>query len=104
MAEVCILRRARPTAAQRAYLERGLDQPGGKLPLFDEEGQRYANRTIRSCVDQGWAETWFDNPIKPDWLVCRLTDLGFAVLGRSAEDGGLASEPYSRHRITLPNV
>ena len=101
MAEVCLIRRGRPTAAQRAYLKRGLDQPGGKLPLFDEQGQRYPTRTIRSCIDQGWAETWFDNPIKPDWLVCRLTDLGFAVLGQS-EDGTPAVEPYSRQRITLP--
>jgi hypothetical protein len=26
---------ARPTEAQRRYLERGLNEPGGKLPLFD---------------------------------------------------------------------
>lgn len=70
---------ARPTPAQRAYLRRGLDQPGGKLPLFDERGQRYAARTIRSCVARGWAEPWFDNPTKPDWLVCRLTPAGRAV-------------------------
>jgi hypothetical protein len=29
----------RPTAPQRRYLERGLDQPGGKLPLFDRDGR-----------------------------------------------------------------
>jgi hypothetical protein len=67
---------ARPTAAQRAWLRCGLDQPGGKLPLFDERGQRVNERTIRSCVEQGWAEPWFDNPIKPDWQVCKLTDEG----------------------------
>lgn len=67
---------ARPTAAQRAWLRSGLDQPGGKLPLFDERGQRVNERTIRSCVEQGWAEPWFDNPIKPDWQVCKLTDEG----------------------------
>ncbi|MBI3513846.1 MAG: hypothetical protein HY060_07275, partial [Proteobacteria bacterium] len=33
-------------------------------------------RTIRSCIDQGWAEPWFTNPLKPDWLVCKLTDAG----------------------------
>ena len=66
----------RPTAAQRAWLRSGLDQPGGKLPLFDERGQRVNERTIRSCVEQGWAEPWFDNPIKPDWQVCKLTDEG----------------------------
>jgi hypothetical protein len=67
---------ARPTPAQRAWLQLGLDQPGGKLPLFDERGQRVNERTIRSCIEQGWAAPWFENPIKPDWLVCKLTDDG----------------------------
>ena len=69
-------RRLRPTAPQLAWLRRGLDQAGGKLPLFDLYGQRYDSRTIRSCIDQGWAEPWFNNPTKPDWLVCRLTEAG----------------------------
>ena len=69
-------KRARPTDSQRAWLARGLGQPGGKLPLFDEEGQHYPARTVRSCIDQGWAEPWFRNPLKPDWLVCKLTEAG----------------------------
>jgi len=69
-------RRLRPTVTQLAWLRRGLDQTGGKLPLFDHYGQRYDHRTIESCVEHGWAEPWFKNPIKPDWMVCRLTDLG----------------------------
>jgi hypothetical protein len=64
------------SAAQRAWLARGLDQPGGKLPLFDRDGKRVSDRTVKSCIRQGWARPWFDNPIKPDWLVCRLTDEG----------------------------
>jgi hypothetical protein len=67
---------ARPSGPQRAWLRRGLEQPGGKLPLFDRNGRRISERTIRSCIEQGWAEPWFDNPIKPDWLVCKLTDTG----------------------------
>ena len=67
---------ARPSKIQIAYLRRGLREPGGKLPLFDESGQRYSTRTVRSCIDQGWAEPWFRNPLKPDWLVCKLTDKG----------------------------
>lgn len=70
----------RPTAAQRRYLERGLDQPGGKLPLFDREGQEIDSRTVRVCIKQGWAEPWFANPLKPDWLVCKLTMAGRAAL------------------------
>ena len=77
MTDVAIrVKRARPTKTQRAYLARGLDQPGGKLPLFDHHGQRYSERTIRSCMEQGWAEAWFENQIKPDWTVCKLTASG----------------------------
>ena len=68
-----------PTAVERTYLRRGLDQPGGKLPLFDRYGQRYPESLIQVCLDRGWAEPWFRNPTKPDWLVCRLTPEGRAV-------------------------
>ncbi|MDP6345901.1 MAG: hypothetical protein QF578_12355 [Alphaproteobacteria bacterium] len=71
---------AKPSTAQRRYLVRGVAQPGGKLPLFDEDGQEIDARTIRSCIKAGWAEPWFANPLKPDWLVCRLTDQGRAAL------------------------
>lgn len=70
---------ARATPAQLDWLRRGLGQPGGKLPLFDRDGQRMHPRTIRSCMDRGWAEPWFDNPLKPDWLVCKLTAAGRRV-------------------------
>jgi hypothetical protein len=69
-----------PTEAQIAWLKRGLNQPGGKLPLFDEWGQKVSERTIRSCIDHGWAEPWFSNPLKPDWLVCKLTQAGRKLL------------------------
>jgi hypothetical protein len=74
---------ARPSTAQRRWLERGLEQAGGKLPLFDEEGRDIDPRTIKSCIRNGWAEPWIANPIKPDWLVCRLTPAGRSLL---AED------------------
>jgi hypothetical protein len=67
---------ARPTATQQAWLRRGLDQPGGKLPLFDREGKAYSPRTIQSCLAQGWAKPWAANPIKPDWMICKLTTAG----------------------------
>ncbi len=69
-------RAPRPTAVQKSWLRRGLDQAGGKLPLFDGNGKRVGERTVRACIEQGWAEPWFNNPIKPDWLVCKLTDAG----------------------------
>jgi hypothetical protein len=69
-----------PTNVQIKWLQRGLDQAGGKLPLFDSDGQKISSRTINSCLKKGWAEPWFNNPIKPDWLVCRLTQAGRKAL------------------------
>jgi hypothetical protein len=71
----------RPTEAQRRYLERGMTQPGGKLPLFDRDGREVPKRTVESCLAHGWAAPWAQNPIKPDWLVCRLTEAGYRALG-----------------------
>ena len=68
------------TKAQKLYLSRGLQEPGGKLPLFDADGQRISDRTVRACMRRGWAAPWYRNPLKPDWLVCRLTDAGRAAL------------------------
>ena len=84
----------RPSGAQRRYLERGLDQPGGKLPLFDREGRQVPLKTVQACIEHGWAEPWTRNPIKPDWLVCRLTAAGYEVLGRTVpqRDDGSAQE------------
>lgn len=69
----------KPTDAQLRYLRRGLRQAGGKLPLFDEHGQLISSHTISSCIRAGWAEPWFENPIKPDWLICKLTREGRAL-------------------------
>jgi hypothetical protein len=78
------VRAVRPSAVQRAWLTRGLDQPGGKLPLFDRNGQRVSPKTVRACLANGWAEPWFANPLKPDWLVCKLTSAGRAAVSAGA--------------------
>ncbi len=65
-----------PRKGELLYLCMGLNQPGYKLPLFDDSGQRIHSAIIQSCVDCGWAEPWFANPLAPDWLVCRLTVAG----------------------------
>jgi hypothetical protein len=65
-----------PTLAELFYLRRGLNQPGGKLPLFDLDGQDVVEAIVRRCLERGWAEPWFNNPLKPDWLVCKLTPIG----------------------------
>lgn len=65
-----------PSLPELFYLRRGLDQPGGKLPLFDLDGQKLEAAIVRRCLARGWAEPWFHNPLKPDWLVCKLTEAG----------------------------
>jgi hypothetical protein len=71
----------RPSEAQVRYLTRGLSEPGGKLPLFDRDGREIPKKTIDACIAHGWAEPWIANPMKPDWLVCRLTPAGYRALG-----------------------
>ena len=70
------VREAEPSLPELFYLRRGLAQPGGKLPLFDLDGQTIAPEVVQGCLDRGWAEPWFNNPLKPDWLVCKLTEAG----------------------------
>lgn len=65
-----------PALSELLYLRRGLSQAGGKLPLFDLDGQDVDATVVHRCVERGWAEPWFNNPLKPDWLVCKLTDAG----------------------------
>ena len=72
---------ARPTEPQRRFLERGLTQPGGKLPLFDSDGRQVPRKTVEACISHGWAEPWTANPIKPEWLVCKLTSAGYRMFG-----------------------
>ena len=70
----------RLSSAQRKWLERGLTQPGGKLPLFDSDGRKVSPQVVKKCVEAGWAEPWFANQLKPDWLVCKLTAAGKQAL------------------------
>lgn len=80
-----------PSPHQLRWLCRGWGQPGGKLPLFDENGQKVSRSTVEACLKAGWAEPWQRNPIKPDWLVCRLTPAGRVfiarILGEEGEPG-----------------
>lgn len=69
------------SSKERDYLTMGVFQPGGKLPLFDNNGQEIQASIIKSCVKKGLAERWFANPLKPDWLVCRLTEKGRNAVG-----------------------
>ena len=68
----------RPTPVQLEWLRRGLDRPGGNLPLYDTYGQRVSDRTMKSCVAHGWAATR-DEAMR-DWQLCQLTSAGREVL------------------------
>ena len=46
-----------PALSELLYLRRGLAQAGGKLPLFDLDGQDVDAAIVRRCVDRGWADT-----------------------------------------------
>jgi hypothetical protein len=90
---------AAPSAAQLTYLRAGLDQPGGKLPLFDPAGAAIPAALIRACIAKGWAERWFHNPMAPDWLVCRLTPRG----AKAAREGqAQRRQSTSRNTGALP--
>jgi hypothetical protein len=71
-----VSKQTRLSMAQKKWLCRGLTQPGGKLPLFDENGKKVNPQVVRKCVEEGWAEPWFANQLKPDWLICKLTESG----------------------------
>jgi len=77
----------RPVELQITWLKRGLTQAGGKLPLFDRYGQKVDGQTVAACIAKGWAEPWFDNPLKPDWMVCKLTRRGRRVAASGGERG-----------------
>ncbi len=81
-----------------SYLRRGLNQPGGKLPLFDLDGQEFEASIVRHCIERGWAEPWFSNPLKPDWLVCKLTASGRTAVEQALD---LTMSPGTSHRMTL---
>lgn len=68
-----------PNGKQLAWLRRGIMAPGHKLPLFDRYGRHVSKQLIMACLRHKWAEPWFSNPLKPDWLVCRLTAEGLAL-------------------------
>lgn len=76
---------ASPTDEQRRWLSLGLQQPGGKLPLYNEKGQRIAVELITACVEAGWAAPWAINPTRSDNQICRITDAGRLALQKDKE-------------------
>lgn len=65
---------------QRRWLRVGLDQPGGKLPLYDDYGNRISQSLIDSCLLNGWVEAWAGRPSGAPVRICRLTESGVSAL------------------------
>lgn len=91
------------SVTQYDWLRRGMAQPAGKLPLFDLDGAKIPARLILSCLKAGWAEPWFSNPIKADWLVCKLTDLGQQQV-HHYEQKCDSSRPETRKQVLKQNI
>src|SRR4029450_5101333 len=81
----------RPTDAQRHWLERGARQPGGKLPLFDEWGQRGHEGVVRSCIAHGWAAP----------RVHHLAHAGLAALHAHRPGAAVGGSALSRSLLIL---
>lgn len=73
------------TDEQRRWLSLGLQQPGGKLPLYDEKGNRIPAELISACIQAGWAEPWVINPDGSASKVCRITESGKLALQKDKE-------------------
>lgn len=83
---------------QRRWLTVGSQQPGGKLPLYDEKGVRISAELIKLALECGWAEPWANNPIHHDNLICRITESGRQAL---LKDKGVIRVDFSVwHRDT----
>lgn len=68
-----------------AWLYTGATNREGRLALFDDTGQRIDKTIQQIAISQGWAEGWFANPMRPDWMVCRLTPSGRRFLAENAK-------------------
>jgi len=101
MSEFRVTRKSVPSPVQRAWLRRGLEQPGGKLPLFDDYGKQIDPRTVQACIEQGWAEPWFANPTKRDWLVCKLTAAGRQAAAKPAARPGRIHVMHESEKTTV---
>jgi hypothetical protein len=66
----------------REWLSGGLKRPESRLALFDQFGEPIDRALVRKAISSGYAEPWFANPMRPEWMVCRLTARGRAALAR----------------------
>ena len=69
-----------PSLAQQKYLKKGAKHRWGRLPLFDEDGQRYADSTISSCFNAGWIVPAYEKDFMKGAPIFALTDYGHEVV------------------------
>ena len=69
----------------RNWLHGGLNRADGRLAIFDTFGEPVNKAVIKSAIAAGLAEPWFSSPMRPQWMVCRLTPKGRDALNRSAK-------------------
>jgi len=74
------------SAAQVTYLLGAVDRLDGKLPLFDEKGDKIPQPTIDAVVSKGWAEPVYTRTFLKDMDIYRITDLGRKILKEVAGD------------------
>ncbi len=69
-------------AELNAWLSGGLNRADSRLALFDQFGEPIDPNIVKSAIEKGLAEPWFSSPMRPQWMVCRLTSQGRHVLAR----------------------
>ena len=69
----------------RDWLNGGLNREDGRLAIFDTFGEPINKAVIKTAIASGFAEPWFSSPMRPQWMVCRLTAKGRAVVSPSAK-------------------
>jgi len=77
----------RPSPDELNWMRRGLGQPGGKIPVFDENDNPVDPKIVRRCLEQQWVEPWIGNQKNPDnlYMACRLSPLGRRLVGREPQ-------------------
>ena len=67
------------------WLSGGLGREDGRLALFDSFGEPIDKAVVKTAIASGYAEPWFSSPMRPQWMVCRLTAKGRGALLASAK-------------------
>ena len=70
------------------WLQGGLNRSDGRLALFDRFGEPVDKAVIKTAIKQGLAEPWFSSPMRPQWMVCRITPKGRESLSRVSRTTG----------------